>query len=342
MRELGKTLGALCAVLFVFVGVSVLLLFNFERKAFSSATYKQAFAEQGLYDRMPALLASALQTSLGQNPNAFPFLKELSQEDWQSTIASLLPPEELRALADGTLDSTFDYINNNSDTVVVSLLPIKARLTGPEGVNVIKGFLQTQPACTVEQLTQMGLGLLGGNIALCNPPPEAIGLVEPLIQSQMQTLVTVFPDQVTLISGSVGTNGSDPRLQLHMIRSAIHFSPFFAVLIFLSIAVFAIRTFRDLFVWWGWPLLITGVIGGVIGLAGAPLIGLILQFLIETQGLVFLPPLLASTIGETASAVAHQILIPVSIQGFIMAALGFGMVMISLFLPRPVEIVEQI
>jgi hypothetical protein len=335
VRELEKTLAALAAVLFIVVGVLSLLFFNIERKAFSSATYKQAFEEQRLYERMPVLLAAALQTSISQNPNAFPFLKELSVEDWQTTIASLLPPEELRAVADGTLDSTFDYINSRSDTVVISLLPIKARLTGPEGVTVIKSFLQTQPACTIEQLTQMGLGFLGGDIALCNPPPEALGLFEPLIQSQLQTLTTVFPNEVTLISGTVGGTGNDPRLQLHMVRSAIRFSPFFAFLLLLAVAVFAVRSVRDFFVWLGWPLFITGTFAGIIGLVGAPAVGLLLQFLFETQGLVFLPPLLASSIGQTAGAVASQILIPVSIQGFVMGFVGLMMVIIGAFIPRP-------
>ena len=334
MRELEKTLAALSAVLFVIAAVITLLAFNFERKAFTSTTYKQAFEQQGLYEQMPALLASTLQTFIAQNPAAYPFLRELSAEDWQGTIANLMPPEELRGVADGALDSTFDYINRRSETIVISLLPIKAHLAGESGVNVIKQFLQTQPACTIEQLTQMGLGLLGGDIALCNPPQEAMGLVEPLLRSQMQTITSIFPNELVLTPGAMTASGTDPRITLHMVRSAIRFSPFFVFLIFMAIAVFGIRTLRDLFVWWGWPLLIAGGIGALIGLLGAPLIGGILQFLIETQGIVFLPPLLASGIGQTAGAVASQILTPVAVQGFVMAAIGLGMVIVSIFFPR--------
>lgn len=329
-----KTLAALCAVLFIVSGVLVLLLFNIERKAFSSSTYKQAFEDQKLYERMPELLAATLQTSISQNPNAFPFLKELTVQDWQVTITALLPPEQLKALADSALDSTFDYVNNRANSIVVSLLPVKAQLAGPSGVNVIKEFLKTQPNCTIEQLTQMGLGFLGGNIALCNPPPEAIGLVEPLIQSQMQTIAAAFPDQVTVFSSTNSGTPNDPRFQLHMVRSAIHFAPFFVFLLFMAIAVFAIHTFRDLFIWWGWPLLLTGGISGLIGLIAGPLVGLLLQFLIETQGLVFLPPLLAFSIGQAASAVASQMLIPVAIQGFVMAFIGLLMVIVGIFLTR--------
>lgn len=334
MRELQKTLAALCTVLFVFTAVPVLLLFNIERKAFSSTTYKQAFADQRLYERMPSLLAATLATSISQNPNMVPFLRELSMEEWQATISTLLPPEELRAMTDQTLDSTFDYLNFRSNTVIISLLPVKARLAGEAGVGVVRQFLATQPACTLEQLTQMALGLMGGSIALCNPPEEAMGLLAPFIQSQLQTINTTFPNEIALVPGAESGMPRDPRLQLQWVRSAIRFSPFFVFLLLLAVAVFAVRTFRDLLVWWGWPLLITGGVGGLIGLIGSPLIGWILQIFIQTQGAILLPSILASSIGETASAVASQILVPVALQGFIMAFIGLGMVVLSFLLPR--------
>jgi len=334
MRELEKTLAALCAVLFIFTSVLVLPLFNIERKAFSSATYKQAFEDQRLYERMPALLASALQTYVSQNPAAFPFLKELSVEDWQSTISSLLPPEELRALANNALDSTFDYVNGRTNTVVISLLPIKARLIGESGVAVIRQFLNTQPVCTIDQLTQMALGFLGGDIALCNPPEEAIGLLEPFIQSQLQTLNAVFPNEVTVFTGPNGGTPNDPRTQLRLVRSVIRFSPLLAILLLLAVALFAVRSIRDFFVWWGWPLLIVGVASALIGLIGSPLVGWFLQFLIQTQGAAFIPPLLAPSIGETVSAVTSQMLIPVAVQGMIIAVIGLGMVVLGMLLGK--------
>jgi hypothetical protein len=335
VRELFKFLAAICSVLFIIGAAAVLLFFNVERKAFSAETYKQAFEDQKLYERMPALMASALQTSIAQNPNAFPFLKELSPEDWQSTIASLLPPEEMRALADGALNSTFDYINGRTNSVVISLLPIKSQLAGPSGVNVIKQILKSQPDCTVEQLTQMGLGLLGGNIALCNPPEQAISLVEPFIQSQLQTITAAFPDEMTIVSSSTAsTNPADPRYKLHIIRSAIHFSPFFVILLLLAIALLAVHSLRDFLMWWGMPFLIVGVLTILISLIGSPLVSWILQFFVQRQAGAFLPALLTSSIGETAGAVARQILIPVTVQGLIITVIGIGMVFLSIFLPR--------
>lgn len=324
-----RILAGLCAALFILAGVPVLFLFNIERLAFSSDTYKQAFEDQGLYDRMPALLATVLATTISQNGNTPAFLRELTVEEWQTTISSLLPPEELRAMTDQTLDSTFDYLNYRSNSVVISLLPVKAKLAGEAGISVVQSFLSTQPACTLEQLTQMGLGFLSGNIALCNPPPEAMGLLAPFIQSQLQTVSATFPNEIAVTPGTLSNTSNDPRLQLQWVRSAIVFSPFFLFLLLLAIVVFAVRSLRDWLLWWGWPLLITGAIGALIALVGSPLVGWFLQFIIQTQGAVFLHPVLASTMGETAGAVASQILVPVAIQGLALAMVGLIMVVLG-------------
>ncbi|MGZ9235624.1 MAG: hypothetical protein ACXW4E_08875, partial [Anaerolineales bacterium] len=126
MRTLGQLLAAICAVLFVVSTVLVLLLFNIERKAFSSATYKQAFENQRLYERMPAVLATTLTTYLAESGITMPFLQVLTVEDWQNNIALLLPPEELKAMSNNALDATFDYLNGRSSSAVISLLPVKA------------------------------------------------------------------------------------------------------------------------------------------------------------------------------------------------------------------------
>ena len=334
MREFLKTLAAICAVLFIFTGVPVLLLFNLERRAFSSATYKQAFANQRLYERMPGILAATLSTTISQNPGMVPALRELTVEEWQVMISSLLPPQELQAMTDQTLDATFDYLNFRSNSIIISLLPVKARLAGEAGVNLVRQFLQTQPPCTVEQLTQMALGLLGGDIALCNPPVEALNLLAPFIQSQIQTINVTFPNEIALVPGSESGTPQDPRLELQAVRSAIKFSPFFVFLLLITIAVLAVRSLRDLMVWWGWPLLITGMAGAVIAMIGSPIVGWFLQILILNQGAVLLPPVLAASIGETASAVASQMLVPAILQGFIIAVIGLIMITLGVILGR--------
>lgn len=338
MRSFGQMFAAICAILFVVSSVLVLLAFNIEAQAFSSKTYKQAFEDQRLYERMPSILATALAGYVGQAGGALPFLQLLTVEDWQNNIAILLPPEELRAIANNALDSTFDYLNGQSDSVVISLLPVKAQLSGEAGVQLILEILRRQPACTPEQLTQMALGLFGGQIALCNPPDQAIGLMLPFIQAQVQSMTGIFPNELTLISPAMSGTAVDPRARLNRVRTIIRLTPLIPALLLLGIAVFAARSLVDWLTWWGWPLMAAGGMSALIGLFGAPVIGGILQVLIQTQGTFLIPPVLASPIAETASAVTRQMLIPVTVQGLILGVVGLAMVIFATLLAqRPSE-----
>ena len=335
MRTLGQFLAALCAILFIISTIIVLLLVNIEAKAFSSATYKTAFADQRLYERMPSILASALISTMGESINAVPFLRTLTVEDWQNTISVVLPPEELRATADQALDATFDYLNGNTNSAAISLLPVKTQLAGPAGMDLVLQILSLQPACTTEQLLQIATGLLGGEIALCNPPPEALGLMTPLLQSQIQTMTNIIPNEVTIIPDTLSGTPNDPRLRLNTIRSTITFTPLLPLLLLFGVTIFAVRSLADWLTWWGWSFTIAGVISVIIGLVGSPIVGWILQFFIQNQGTILIPPVLISSIAETTSAVAQQMLVPVLIQGSILGFLGFGMVLLTLVLPKP-------
>lgn len=77
----------------------------------------------------------------------------------------------------------------------------------------------------------------------------------------------------------------------------------------------------------------------MIALVGAPLIGAVLQLIIQIYGAAFLPPLLASAIAETARAVAGQMLVPVILQGSVLAAIGLMMVILGMLLRKRERIV---
>jgi hypothetical protein len=335
MQTLGKFLAAVCAILFVVSGVMALLLFNIERKAFSSETYKQAFERQNLYERMPAILATALSASIAESGNADALLRNFSTEDWEASIASLLPPEELKALADDILDSTFDYINGETDSAVVSLAPLKRQLTGASSIQAVTQLLRSQSDCTAEQLLQIAFGFLeGGGVLLCNPPAEMLGLMTPLIETQLQVMMTAFPDEVTLISSAQSGTPDDPRIGLNTARILMKFSPIFPLGFLIGMTLFAVRSFKDWLKWWGWSFTVTGGIGLFIALLGSSVVGFIIQLILLNQGSGFMPPVLLSTMRETVDAVARQILDPVTVEGSILLLLGAGMVVGTFFFAR--------
>jgi len=335
MQTFGKLSAGVCAVLFVITGVMALLLFNIERKAFSSATYKQAFENQKLYERMPAILAAALSSSIAENQNADSYLKALTVADLESSISSILPPEELQTLTNDALDSIFDYLNGETDSAVISLLPFKRHFATDSGVEAIKNILRAQPQCTVEQLTHMGLGLLtGGDLILCNPPREMMELITPLIGTQLQIMTVTFPDQVTLISGNRSGTANDPRLKLDRMRALMRLTPFLPLIFLLGITVFAGRSLMDWLKWWGYPFVVTGASSLLIALLGAPALGWIIERVMQNQGAGFMHPILLAAMRETVSAVALQILKPVAVEGLMLALPGLVMAIFAAYEAR--------
>ena len=333
MRTVGKFLAGVCAILFVITGVLALLFFNIERKVFSAETYKQAFENQQLYDRMPGILADALATAITQNDQASIYLKSFAVQDWESAISALIPPEELKALADNTLDSTFDYLNGRTDSAVISLLPFKSHLAGSGGVEAVLQLLHTQPVCTVDQIIEMTLALMGGgDLVFCNPPSEAVEVVRPFIESQLQLMVIGFPEEITLISTGQSGTPEDPRLNLKIARAVMQTTPLFPMLFLLGLTIFAVRGLIDWLKWWGWPFLLTGLISLFVAVPGASLVGFIIQWLLEGQVGSFMPPLLLTTLRETISAIAREILQPVAIVGLALAILGLIMILVAAFL----------
>lgn len=331
----GRILAWTCAFLFVVSGVIALLAFNIERKAFLAETYKQAFEKQDLYERMPAILGNALASSLAENGNAGPYLKGLTPGDWEASIASLLPPEELRALTNNVLDSTFDYLNGRTDSAVVSLLPFKKYLTGDSGINAIRQILGAQPDCTTEQLVQIGMALItGGEITLCNPPEEMMSLMTPLLESQLQFMTSAFPDDVILIPGAQSGTPDDPRNPLNRARKIMLLTPLIPVFFLIGVTIFAVRGLTDWLKWWGVPFLVTGGIGLLAALLGSTTFGFIIQRVLLNQGFGFLPPILLGTLRETVNEIARQILNPVGLEGLILFLLGLGMAVAGVYLAK--------
>ncbi len=335
MQTLGKVLAGICAILLIITGVAALLAFNIERKAFVSRTYKQAFENQHLYERMPEVLGIALSNSIAQRQGNNGLLKLITPEQWSTTLTTILPPEELKALTNKVLDSTFDYLNGKTDAVVISLQPFKQYMTGPAGVEAVKQILATQPDCTSDQLTQMAFAALtGGDLILCNPPPQALQLMTPLIETQLQIVTSAFPDEATLFSSMDRDSTGDLRPRLNFIRLIMKLSPLLPFILLLVIPLFAVRTLTQLLTWWGWPLLVAGMASLLTALFGSPALAWIIQKLIQRQGTGFLQPILSKAIAETAGEITRQMLRPVVIEGAVLAGLGLGMILITVFMKK--------
>src|SRR5690606_23395664 len=180
----------------------------------------------------------------------------------------------------------------------------------------------TQPDCTLDQITQMTFSLLTAQeIAFCNPPAELTPLLTPVIQIQLQTVALIIPDEMTLVSAE--NTQTDPRRGIQIARILMKFSPLLPLGFLILLTIATLSSLQNLLKWW-WPsFLAAGFISIFIGIIGAPIIGLILNWLIKRASTA-LPNIISSYARELGSALAGSILLPILLQGATILFFGAG------------------
>jgi hypothetical protein len=325
-----KIIGIVFAVLFVFTAVPALIFFNFDRRAFTAETYQKAFVNSDFYGKLPVVLAETM-VSGGTDQSKLPVvMRGMSQEAWEGFFRTLLPQETLEMMSADVLNSTFAYLNMRSDSVQLSLVPLKASMVGDTGVAAVYTLLDSQPDCTFMQIAQMTIDLLAGSeMQFCKPPAELYSMLTPVIQGQMQFAVSAVPDQITLISKPPA---NDPRVKLRVLRMGMRLSPIIPLVFLLLMTIFTVNSLKSWLIWWGIPLFITGILASLLSLSGAPIFGVILQRILVSRMPDFLPAILLDYTNDLASAMLQAWLNPVLWQGLGIALIGLIMTISSYFI----------
>ena len=327
MNLLRNIVATIFAILFIGSAVLSLFVFNFDRSAFTAETYQRAFAREDLYNKVPAMMADAI-ISPGADQSLFPsMMRGMSKEAWEAFFRTLLPPETLKVMGDDVLNSTFAYLNMQTDSAQLNLAPLKISLASDTGVQAVLSLLSTQPECTFIQIAQLTINLLsGGQIEFCNPPPDLYPVLTPVIQDQLEFMAAVVPDQVTIISAPLQ---NDPRQRLKTVRLFMRLSPILPLAFLLALTIFAVRSLKSWLNWWGVSFFITGSIAFVMSLIGAPVFGTILERILVARMPIYLPTILLDYASDFASVMVQTLLYPVLWQGLIITFLGLGMALIA-------------
>ncbi len=260
------------------------------------------------------------------------YLNSLSAENWEMVIGALLPPEMLRAMTGDMLTSIFAYLDGKTDSAALSMVDFKAHVSGPAGTQAVMEMLRAQPPCTLEQIGEMTLSALTDEpkLIFCNPSDEVLEIMQPIIQSTLQSAAAGIPDTTTLIRPD-SANLQDPLRALHALRAILRLSPLLPMGLLFLITLFAVRDGGSWLRWWGVPLLLSGLLGLVLATAIGPLT----NWAFTNYAAPRLPPVLPEAMRELARGLIAAVLAgvskPIAIQSAILAVVGLGMLVATRF-----------
>jgi len=349
-RSLAKYLAVFFASLFVLATILVILLFNIENTLLNAGTYKRALVRNNVYGQLPALAeaeVNAMQAFLtdqaGIDSEDMGFMNNLTDQDWQTLLTHVLPPDEARGMIENTLDQVFAVINGETDTASLSLVKLKAHLSGQDGKEVTQYLLNIQPPCTEEQLAQIhSENPDPGQPEFCRPPQPDLPLLTSQWQEKLDSTTAGIPDEVVLIQPPSerldnGALGNDPIARLNTLRLEIRFSPLLPLVLLVLITLLRVRSLKSWLLWWGVPLLITGLITMAIDLA----IPALLNWAWVNAILPRFPSALSAGItGLTrnlVNSVASALARPIMLEAASLALIGLAAIIGSFFVKTKLE-----
>jgi hypothetical protein len=340
MQNSSKTLigvlAGLFAVLFVGSTVVAFALYNMEQSVFDADLYIRALDEENVYQRLPELTAQALSMA-AQRPERNGMLslfRNLSDQEWRILVTGLFPQDVLRKMAADTITQIMAYLNGQSNQVVLSLANLKAYLQSPEGINAVYGMLKAQPDCTVEQLTAMALNQQA--LTLCNPPDTFMFVdLRPIVETEIKNAMALIPEQVIMVS----TTGSRTQTlrDLKALRLFMRLSPLVPLLCLLAITALVVRSLHSWLTWWGYPLLVAGLVSMFLGAMSGPMTSVMFRLFIVPALPEALPPDMASVFQDLVATIVRDAVRPTLLVAGIMALIGLIMVALTFLLRKRLQ-----
>ncbi len=324
---LARLIACLLVALFVVTALTGLILFNVDRSAFSPAAYKRALVSQNFYQQFPSLLSDLLVRNIDGNTPAL--LGHLSANQWKALIDAVLPEQELQAMTEDALNQFFAYINGETDTPRISLVPLKNSLVNTAGLNAVLTIIRSQPDCTIQEIVRI---LVSFGREFCNPPPEILDLLHPVIQDQLQAAASAIPDDVALLTTSQNLSIQPGLERLKVIRLFMRLSLVVPITLLFAITLIAVRTFKSWLVWWGWPFLLSGLFGMPLGFAGAPLFRWVIERWLSKRISITFPPEITASIRAVLEATLHEILKPTAWESLALFIIGLAMILFAAYL----------
>jgi hypothetical protein len=365
-----------------FVISVILILFTYfpTRQLLNPDFYKQILIDKNVYHNLPDSIAKQLATSITEercdpnteeqdctpasSSNTPVYLFLLNQDQWETIISEIVNPAWLQTQTESILDRFFYILLDSPDPVNTnlefSLQEVKRRLAGPEGTQAFIQILEAQNPCSIDQLlglVQLGLGMPTEiESLLCQPPDYILDSLTPTISTFLSSMVDLIPDQLTyyLPFGQLDEQSSGKPLDqmqpivpefisnLRRANNFITWSPLVPLFLLSLVTIFAVRSIKDLFLWWGSTFLIAGLISlSILLFSNLAVDWAVTQILpdelYESFGLLTI--IISLGFGEIINILGERVLLTVLIPASVITFIGLmglvGFVLLNQRLKKP-------
>ncbi len=350
------------AILFIVSAFAVTYTYFPIGKLLNPSFYQQSLKQVGIYERLPASIASLLAERISPTSDSSDSgisLMILSEAEWESILVDLIDPEWIHSQSDQVIEQVFDILLISEDPlnkpVEISVSEIKENVAGQAGVQAISQIIAAQPPCSLDQLlglVQAGLGMesaLGS--LLCRPPEFILSEIDPLVESLLSTAVAQVPDQISFYIPFPQTGQQEDRIQgsqsevtlpepvriLRQVNTINRLSPLLPLFLLSLLTLFAVRSIKDLTAWWGGSFLAAGSISLVSVLFIRPSANWLLSSYMPL-GLIqniSLPDFLVQIgITDLYQELTNQLLLSIILPASIMTAVGIVLLGVYYLLSR--------
>lgn len=364
-----RLLAGFFAILFVISACLSILVYNAQGQFTNPELYKRVMIEERVYDSLPRLLSLQISESMTYDPCAEDpstcesqdeespedeeggppdYFKNLDAGQWESLLREILSPEWLQQQTESVIDQFIDFLESDqeSPSISISLVELKSKLMGSSGVEIVLNLIEGQPTCTREQLREIKEAMASEeeqpDLLSCLPSEDILDEYAASIEETLNEVVGELPDEA-IIGESFMEGASDvkPEVEdgemqvgptLRRIRTYMRISPLVPVVFLILIAVFAVRSFRDLLRWWGIPFMATGIIVLAISLLSMPISNWLLRTYVEGRIPGYFSLEMVDLGFDIGRSMIRSYVKTCAIQGGVIALVGIMMSIASAFI----------
>jgi hypothetical protein len=245
-------------------------------------------------------------------------LREMGTDELIQAISLILPPATLQPLSESLIDQSFAIVDNGKGAITLDLTTLKQSIRG-NGVAAMQSLASGRLPCTKAQIAE----LKQGGLPMCKVPQDLQAQADAQVEKALDKMIGDLPDIYPLLPAEQVDALQQPLSYVPVARTIATASLLVPLVCLALIALFAVRSKRELMRWWGVPLFIAGLLTILINRSASMIAtdavrSQLAQNNLTDGGIAFLLKLYAG--------IAGAVLTPMLVESLVAIVIGLGLI----------------